>query len=254
MTKHVKLNLGCGKDKRKGYINIDVDSRLKPDMVHDLDKPLPFENQSVSEIILQDILEHFTLESARTLLQECQRVLTPKGSLTVRVPNVKQIFRKYRSQPDLMMLFLYGDTTESGVWGAHKYGYTPEIFEDIACAVGLAVVDVQREDTNYVFALEKVSRQKPEIVFLGSGWRPSDRDLEKIPGKRLIVATDIRSYFISVFYHGRKIWCLSLLPSKLFGKVFLRHMSKAVAAIYVKDHYAEAYVRDILKFSHLRTK
>jgi len=34
----IKLNLGCGKDYKRGYINCDVSKEVGPDKVVDLDK------------------------------------------------------------------------------------------------------------------------------------------------------------------------------------------------------------------------
>lgn len=44
----IKLNLGCGVNKKEGFINIDINPRLNPDMVLDLNsQPYPFKNDSV---------------------------------------------------------------------------------------------------------------------------------------------------------------------------------------------------------------
>jgi len=44
----LKLNLGCGLDKREGYINLDVRKEVKPDIVCDLEHSfLPFTDESV---------------------------------------------------------------------------------------------------------------------------------------------------------------------------------------------------------------
>ena len=53
--KPVKLNLGCGTDYKKGWINIDNnsdDNIEKLDLNWDLRKPLPFKDNSV------DFVEH----------------------------------------------------------------------------------------------------------------------------------------------------------------------------------------------------
>ncbi len=54
-----KLNLGCGKDIRKGYINIDFVKEKGVDIVYDLNKlPLPFKDNEFDEILMLNILEH----------------------------------------------------------------------------------------------------------------------------------------------------------------------------------------------------
>ena len=77
--KLIKLNLGCGSDHKKGFINIDIDKRLKPDLVHDVRKKLPYKANSVDHILLQDLLEHVTKEDGEKLLADCSRVLRAGG-------------------------------------------------------------------------------------------------------------------------------------------------------------------------------
>ena len=80
----LSLHLGCGNIKKEGYINIDIDKNVNPDMVLDLTEPLPFENESVDDIICINTLEH--IPNPVNLLRECHRVLKPKGKFRFRVP------------------------------------------------------------------------------------------------------------------------------------------------------------------------
>ena len=59
--KKVKLNLGCGRDKKKDYINLDSSKNVRPDKVWNLEKtPLPFKNNFVDEVVAEHVLEHIT--------------------------------------------------------------------------------------------------------------------------------------------------------------------------------------------------
>jgi ubiquinone/menaquinone biosynthesis C-methylase UbiE len=81
-----KLNLGCGTDIKKGWINLDSADLPGVDVVHDINiLPLPFGENSFDEILCQDILEH--TENYIPLLKELHRVLTPGGVLHIRVPH-----------------------------------------------------------------------------------------------------------------------------------------------------------------------
>ena len=40
--KHSKLQIGCGWNKIKGFVNIDKASQVKPDVVVNIEKGLPF--------------------------------------------------------------------------------------------------------------------------------------------------------------------------------------------------------------------
>jgi len=54
-----RLNLGCGKDIREGFINLDLYDGEGVDIVHNFtDLPLPFEDHSIDYILCSNILEH----------------------------------------------------------------------------------------------------------------------------------------------------------------------------------------------------
>jgi len=57
MDREIKLHLGCGTNKLAGWINIDSVAGCGPDRVLDLTEPLPYADQSVDEILAEDILK-----------------------------------------------------------------------------------------------------------------------------------------------------------------------------------------------------
>jgi SAM-dependent methyltransferase len=53
------LNLGCGRKRIDGAVNVDRAAIVKPDVVHDLDLlPWPFEENQFGEIHAYDVIEH----------------------------------------------------------------------------------------------------------------------------------------------------------------------------------------------------
>lgn len=156
----IKLNLGCGLDKRPGFINLDVVEDVEPDVLHDLSEPLPFKNATVDEVLAQDILEHFTFEEVDKVLAEISRVLRIGGKLTIRVPNVEQIIRQFEDEPEVRNLFLYGNTEHTGVFGAHKVGFTPAVLITKLLKLDIHVLDFQKESTNFMVTAEKREPQK----------------------------------------------------------------------------------------------
>ena len=53
-----KLNLGCGYNKKDGWINIDNDETVNPDIVRDLTRGLPFDDNSFDTVICTHTIEH----------------------------------------------------------------------------------------------------------------------------------------------------------------------------------------------------
>lgn len=82
----MKLNLGCGKDQRVGYVNVDF---VQPcDQLVDLSSvPWPWADGATEEILMLDFLEHFPYRATEKILQECWRILQPGGKLVVQVPD-----------------------------------------------------------------------------------------------------------------------------------------------------------------------
>jgi len=81
----MKLNLGCGNDIKEGWLNLDVANIPGVDVIHDLNKlPLPFQSNTFTEVLCQDILEHLDYVD---LLREIHRVMKSDGLLKIRVPH-----------------------------------------------------------------------------------------------------------------------------------------------------------------------
>jgi len=80
----MKLNLGCGEHKIKGYINCDILEEVKPDIRLDLTKKLPFADNSIDEIYMNHVLEHIL--NYGFLLNEIWRVCKKNSKITIHVP------------------------------------------------------------------------------------------------------------------------------------------------------------------------
>jgi len=83
----MKLNLGCENKRISGYINVDVDPNSSADIIADLNKRFPFEDNTISEIKADDIIEH--VDNPIAFLNECWRVLIVGGKLLIHVPHFK---------------------------------------------------------------------------------------------------------------------------------------------------------------------
>jgi SAM-dependent methyltransferase len=78
----IRLNLGCGKDLREGYINSDL---LGGDVQCDLRKfPWPWPDNYADEILMWNVLEH--MPDTEATVMEVRRILKPGGLFHGRVP------------------------------------------------------------------------------------------------------------------------------------------------------------------------
>lgn len=83
-----KLNLGCGFDKKAGYVNVDFSAMHNPDIVADVLNLGMLPKNYYFEIIAQDILEHLPRTSTKRALVHWGSLLKQKGLLKIRVPDV----------------------------------------------------------------------------------------------------------------------------------------------------------------------
>lgn len=83
----LKLDLGCGTRKREGFTGVDSRAFEGVDIVHDLTKPWPWEDNSVEEIHCAHTLEHFTATERIFFVNEIYRVLIPGGKALCICPH-----------------------------------------------------------------------------------------------------------------------------------------------------------------------
>jgi len=85
-----KLNLGCGKIKKEGYINADI---VKPaDVIFDARKGIPYKDNNFERVEANNLMEHFNSEEFIFVMNEVWRVLKPQGFFWMRVPNAEKWF------------------------------------------------------------------------------------------------------------------------------------------------------------------
>ncbi|PIN94835.1 hypothetical protein COU61_00235 [Candidatus Pacearchaeota archaeon CG10_big_fil_rev_8_21_14_0_10_35_13] len=83
-----KLNLGSGKDYKKGeeWTNLDYNNDYKTDVNHDLDKySYPFKDEEFDYVYCSHILEH--VKDLFKTLREIERIIKPGGKFHIRVPH-----------------------------------------------------------------------------------------------------------------------------------------------------------------------
>ena len=81
-----KLNLGCGEDIRKGYVNMDFVKKPGVDVIHDINKyPWPFKDNTFNIVYASHVLEH--VDDLVKTMEELKRVCKDKARIIIRVPH-----------------------------------------------------------------------------------------------------------------------------------------------------------------------
>ena len=85
-----KLNLGCGKKIKQGYINLDNKFFRGVDVIHDLDKyPYPFKDDYFDYVLCDNVLEH--LDNLIKTMEELHRITKKNGTIEIIVPYFSSI-------------------------------------------------------------------------------------------------------------------------------------------------------------------
>jgi len=148
----MKLDLGSGYIKRKGYLSVDIDSNVDPDIVADIRYLDPIKSSSADEIFTSHTLEHVSNTDLFKTLRTFHRVLKPTGKLTIIVPDVHRAaidwskdkidYRKFDS-------VVMGGNPDATPFQLHR-----NIFSDVKLIrylliTGFTNIDVIYDDKNY---------------------------------------------------------------------------------------------------------
>lgn len=104
-----KLNLGGGSLRFEGFINVDLSPQA--DLKHDLRNPLPFEANSVDEIIAIHVIESFYQWEFPDILKDWVRVLKPGGKMSIEFTDLDDTIALYLSDNE--------SNKQSGRWGLY---------------------------------------------------------------------------------------------------------------------------------------
>lgn len=92
-----RLNLGCGNSKLRGFLNIDLEESVKPDLVHDFRMGLPFESNSVEKIYFIHTIEHIEEKFHFAICSEIFRVLKHDGLFVCSFPEFLKVAKNYET-------------------------------------------------------------------------------------------------------------------------------------------------------------
>lgn len=104
----IKLSLGCGKVEDPDYIGLDNTDFGWNKIWDGTRDALPFPDQAVDYIKMENFIEHIERRYWRFLLNECWRVLKPNGILYFTAPNASKSIDIALADPTHVSLFVKG--------------------------------------------------------------------------------------------------------------------------------------------------
>lgn len=136
----MKLNLGCGKRRWPGFVNVDL-----KDSDRDCDiRKLPFADESADEIHAIHVCEHFLITEILSILKEWRRVLKTGGKLIVELPCWDKVrIHISKDEADNMTRWaLYGapKTHKDGIPAVHKWCWSLDEFRHLLITAGFEAV------------------------------------------------------------------------------------------------------------------
>jgi predicted SAM-dependent methyltransferase len=88
----MKLNLGCGFDKREGWLNVDNFPECEPDRMLDIEQlPWDLPTDGFDHVLMKHVLEHVgaAFDQFAGVMRELYRILKPNGVLEIHVPHFR---------------------------------------------------------------------------------------------------------------------------------------------------------------------
>lgn len=168
------LNLGCGWDKRPGWINIDMNDFHAPDIVADATRLSMVEDKYAGYALAQDILEHIHRDRCLTALQEWNRVLRMGGLLEVRTTDVIGIVNLMQ-QPEnttaekhaTYLQCMFGTQGYEGDF--HLAGFTEIVMRDLLDKSGFEIEYYDLKDGWLIDVVARKFRHAPPERYITTG-------------------------------------------------------------------------------------
>lgn len=165
------MNLGCGHNRREGYINIDISRKTGADIVASVvDMPF-FDECSVEEILAIQLIEHLSVKECDKALEEWFRILKHDGKIIIECPDFEALCKEFLESDKVNRWYSYKGTwhplikhfygSQRGEAQFHKNGFTKERIQDLLTMHGFTQIKFI-EDFEYKYCpCIRVEARKP---------------------------------------------------------------------------------------------
>ena len=173
-----RVNLGCGYDKRPGFLNVDLQDFHAPDLVGDVRTLPELPTGRYTEVVAQDVLEHLERADAPAALAEWRRISADGGKLALRVPDLPSLLRWLQREDDVghhrkVIHHMFGTQAYSGDF--HLNGFTDLLLCDELFRAGFGAVEMELRD-EWLWDVEATAGARPYGLAWGPGFYPLEPD------------------------------------------------------------------------------
>jgi predicted SAM-dependent methyltransferase len=132
------LDIGCGDNKRVGFIGVDIKRTKAVDVVADA-RNLPFRDCVFDHVYSSHLIEHFSHKEIKSVLAEWVRVLKKGGVLEIRCPDLRaRAFLFFLNPSWQNVINIYGGQDYTGNY--HKCGFSYNLLKDLLESCGIIKV------------------------------------------------------------------------------------------------------------------
>ncbi len=170
----MKLHLGCGETYLKGYINVDfpsakhsVQKKRVADICADILR-LRYPPESIEEVRLHHVFEHFTRPVALALLVSWRSWLIPCGTIRIEVPDfdktASQILNRFTNtkQKHIALRHIFG--SQEAPWANHFEGWSEDRLKSLFILFGFKPKKMSKNSWRGTYNLEIIATKMAKIM------------------------------------------------------------------------------------------
>jgi FkbM family methyltransferase len=174
----LRLHLGCGEQYLPGYVNVDYPAEIQrvthiyADALANI-LELDFPDNSVDEIRLHHLFEHFDRATALAVLMRWHKWLKPGGLLRIETPDfigsakavlLPRVFSWRSSWKVKMCMVRHLTGNQADSWGYHRDHWFPQRFKHTLAKLGFSDIKTktrQQPDKPYLANVEVTAHKQP---------------------------------------------------------------------------------------------